>query len=435
MSVDILYANDCPGEYPDSYYVASSTPLAAQPTLDENIRCDVCVVGGGYMGLSSALHLAEAGYDVVLLEAHRIGWGASGRNGGQVGSGQRVEQDDLEGMLGSATAQKLWQIGEDSKDLVRSLIDRHNIDAEYKPGIIHAELKAEHVAESHANVEHLRNRYHYDQVETLDRAQISEHLGTDVYHGGSLDKGAGHVHPLKFALGLAQAALAAGVRIFEKTQVMELIDGDPAIVRTSKGEINAKFVVLGCNGYLGRLQPKVAARVMPINNYILATEPLGEELARSLIRDDVAVGDSKFVINYYRMSNDHRLLFGGGESYSYQFPEDIAGLVRRHMLSVYPQLQNTKIDYAWGGTLGVTVNRLPHIERLSNNMLSASGFSGHGVAMATLAGQLCSEAIATTAERFDLMASVPTWPFPGGATLRTPLLKLAMTWYSLRDRL
>ncbi|MGB0865100.1 MAG: NAD(P)/FAD-dependent oxidoreductase [Granulosicoccaceae bacterium] len=435
MSVDILYANDRRGEYPDSYYAASCELLPTRPELAESIECDVCVVGGGYMGLSSALHLAEAGYDVVLLDAHRVGWGASGRNGGQVGSGQRVEQDALEAQLGQEAAQQLWQIGEDSKALVRSLIEHHCIDAEYKPGIIHAELKASAVAESHEYAEHLHKHYGYDQVEPLDRRQICEHLGTEAYHGGSLDKGAGHVHPLKFALGLAQSAMQAGVRVFEKTQVLQLDEGEPALVHTASGQVRAKFVVLGCNGYLGKLQSRVAARVMPINNYIVATEPLGKEQARSLIRDDVAVGDSKFVINYYRLSDDHRLLFGGGESYSYNFPRDIAGLVRKHMLTVYPQLQNTKIDYAWGGTLGVTVNRLPHVERLSPNILSASGFSGHGVAMATLAGQLCSEVISTTAERFDVMASVPTWPFPGGAALRSPLLKLAMTWYSLRDRL
>lgn len=435
MSVDVLYANDRPGEYPDSYYHATATPLAPQPALQDAIGCDVCVVGGGYMGLSTALHLAESGYDVVLLEAHRFGWGASGRNGGQVGSGQRVEQDTLEAQYGMEKAQKLWQIGEQSKQLVQSLIQRHNIDAEYKPGIIHADLKASQVGESHAYVEHLQKHYNYSQIEPLSRQQICEQLGTEVYQGGALDKGSGHLHPLKFALGLAQAVLAAGVRVFEKSQVTELIEGEPATLKTATGQVSSKFVVLGCNGYLGNLQRKVAARVMPINNYILATEPLGRDLARQLIRDDVAVGDSKFVINYYRLSSDHRLLFGGGESYSYRFPKDIAALVQKHMLSVYPQLSNTKIDYAWGGTLGITVNRLPHFERIGPNILSASGFSGHGVAMATLAGQLCSEAIATTAERFDLMASIPSWPFPGGAALRTPLLKLAMSWYAMRDKL
>ena len=435
MSVDVLYANDRPGEYPDSYYHATANLLAPQPELEEDIVCDVCVIGGGYMGLTTALHLAEAGFDVALLEAHRVAWGASGRNGGQVGSGQRVEQDDLEKQFGFDKALSLWQLGEDSKNLVRSLIAKHQIDAEYKSGIIHADLESKDVSSTHDYVDLLRERYSYENIEALNHEQIRNHLGSEAYFGGYLDTGSGHLHPLKFALGLAEAALKAGVRVFEKTQVIELQEGDPAQVLTSKGCVSAKFVVLGCNGYLGKLHQRVAARVMPINNYIIATESLGKDLARSLIRDDVAVGDSKFVINYYRLSNDHRLLFGGGESYSYKFPTDISGLVQKHMLSVYPQLRQCKIDYAWGGTLGITVNRLPHVTRLSANILSASGFSGHGVAMATLAGQLCSEAIATTAKRFDLMASLPTWPFPGGATLRTPLLKLAMSWYALRDKL
>lgn len=435
MSFDILYANDRPGEYPDSYYHATASLLTPQPELEDNIACDVCVIGGGYMGLTTALHLAEAGFEVALLEAHRVGWGASGRNGGQVGSGQRVEQDDLEKQFGLEKALSLWQLAEDSKNLVRSLISRHQIDAEYKPGIIHAELDSKDVPASHEYVDLLCERYSYKNIEALNEQQIRQHLGSEAYFGGYLDTGSGHLHPLKFALGLAKAALNAGVRIFEKTQVTELQEGDPAQVLTSRGRVSAKFVVLGCNGYLGKLHKHVAARVMPINNYIVATEPLGKDLARSLIRDDVAVGDSKFVINYYRLSNDHRLLFGGGESYSYKFPTDISGLVRKHMLSVYPQLRDCRIDYAWGGTLGITVNRLPHVTRLSANILSAGGFSGHGVAMATLAGQLCSEAIATTAQRFDLMASLPTWPFPGGAALRTPLLKLAMSWYALRDKL
>lgn len=435
MSLDVLTANDRMGEYPDSYYHASANLLPRQTSLQSAIECDVCVVGAGYTGLSAALHLAEQGFDVVVLDAHRVGWGASGRNGGQVGSGQRVDQDALERMVGSSKAQQLWQLGEDSKHLVRSLIEKHAIDAEYKPGIIHADLKTNEVAESHEYVELLRKSYSYSEVEPLDKKQIRDHLGTEVYFGGSIDHGAGHVHPLKYVLGLAEAALKAGVRVFEQSRVQSIQPGDPVTLLTEQGQVRAKYVVLGCNGYLGELHSRVAARVMPINNFVIATEPLGDAVARELIRDDVAVGDSKFVINYYRLSSDNRMLFGGGESYSYKFPKDIAALVRRHMLSVYPQLETKKIDYAWGGTLGITVNRLPHVERLSQNTLSASGFSGHGVAMATLAGKLCSDAIATTAKQFDVMASVPTWPFPGGATLRTPLLKMAMTWYALRDKL
>ncbi|MFA5538446.1 MAG: FAD-binding oxidoreductase, partial [Gemmobacter sp.] len=195
----------------------------------------------------------------------------------------------------------------------------------------------------------------------------------------------------------------------------------------------AGHVVLACNGYLGGLEPQVAARVMPINNFIIATEPLGGR-ATEILSEPVAVADTRFVVNYWRLSEDGRLLFGGGESYGYRFP-DIVRTVRRPMLQVYPQLADARIDHAWGGTLAITMNRLPCFARPHPNVLSASGYSGHGVAMATMAGKVLAEAVAGRAGRFDLMAGLPAARFPGGGALRWPLLVLAMTWYSLRDRL
>ena len=245
--------------------------------------------------------------------------------------------------------------------------------------------------------------------------------------------GSGHIHPLRYALGLARACLQAGVMIYEQTRVTDIHEGAPATVKTEQGQVVADYVVLGCNGYLGRMQKHVAARVMPINNFIAATEPLDDPDA--VLRDGYAVADSKFVINYFRLSEDNRMLFGGGESYGYKFPADIAATVRKPMAEIFPQLANARIDYAWGGTLGITLNRMPHFERLSGNILSLSGFSGQGVAMATMAGKIAAEAIAGQAEKFDLMANVPTHRFPGGATLRWPLLVLAMVWYGMLDRL
>ncbi len=433
--MDLLTINDRPGTYPDSYYTATGHFLDRFAPLAGEITCDVCVVGGGYTGLSTALHLAERGYDVVLLEAQRLGFGASGRNGGQVGSGQRVEQDELEAMVGRAHAHELWDIGQESKAIVRELIDRHNIDCAYKPGVMHAELKPRHLHHTYAYVDKLKTEYGYEEIEPLDGPAIRAALGTDAYCGGSMDWGAGHLHPLNFALGLARAARDAGVRMFEETRVTKIDHGDPALVHTDKGQVRAKFVALGCNGYLGDMEPAVATRVMPINNFIVATEPLGEDTARSLIRDDVAVADSKFVVNYYRLSEDNRLLFGGGESYGYKFPADLAAKARAPMLEIYPQLKDARIDYAWGGTLGITMNRMPDFRRVTPNILSASGYSGHGVAMATLAGQVMAEAIDGIAGRFDIMAAVPTKRFPGGTMMRLPLLVLAMTWFSLRDKL
>ena len=433
--MDLLTVNDRQGEYPSSYYTASANPLEKFPALQGSETCDVCVIGAGYTGLSTALHLAERGYDVILLEAQRLGFGASGRNGGQVGSGQRVEQGELEKMVGKDHARQLWDMGEESKSSVRELIAKYGIDCGYKSGVLHTELKRKHLHHTYDYVEKLQTEYGYDQIEFMEEASLRSALGTNAYCGGSMDWGAGHLHPLNFALGLARACQAAGVRIFEETKVTEIKRGEPAEVISATGSVSAKFIALGANGYLGNLEPQVSSHVMPINNFIVATEPLGEEGARALIRDDVAVADSKFVVNYFRMSEDNRLLFGGGESYGYKFPENLIEKARKPMLEIYPQLRDTRIDYAWGGTLGITMNRMPDFRRLSPNILSASGYSGHGVAMATLAGKLMAEAISGTAERFDIMADVPIKRFPGGATMQLPLLILAMLWFSLRDRL
>ncbi len=435
MSLDLLTANDRQGQYPPSYYAATSKPLDPFPALAGDITCDVCVVGGGYTGLSAALHLAERGYDVVLLDAQRVGFGASGRNGGQVGTGQRVDIDVLEKKVGTDVAKILWHLSLESVALVRNLIDEHAIDVTFYPGIIEAAHTPKLAREYHEYAEHLQKTYGYDQITPLSRGDILSMMDTRAYYGGSLDLGSGHLHPLRYALGLARAAVNAGVRVFENSKVTEVTKADPAVVGTAEGNVTANFVVLGCNGYLGDLDQVVASKVMPINNFIVATEPLDADTAAGLICDNRAVADSKFVIDYYRLSDDNRLLFGGGESYGYRFPKDIAATVRKPMLQVYPQLKNTRIDYAWGGTLGITINRMPHFARLSPNVLTASGYSGHGVAMATLGGKIAAEAIAGQAERFDVVAKVPTPTFPGGATLRWPLLVAAMIWYGLRDRL
>ncbi|SFC46825.1 NAD(P)/FAD-dependent oxidoreductase [Tropicimonas isoalkanivorans] len=434
--MDLLTANDRPGEYPQSYYAAHAKPLPPFPAAEGDVRCDVCVVGGGFTGLSAAFHLAERGFNVVLLEAQRVGFGASGRNGGQVWAGQRMDQDALEAAQGHDDARTLWDISLDAVDLVRKLTARPEMEGcTYHAGLIHADHRARFVPETQAYVETLRERYDYRHVRFLGREEIRSIIGTDAYHGGFLDTNSGHLDPLRFALGLARMAASAGVRIFERSKVTGLEPGAPARLRTDSATVTADHVVLGCNGYLGDLDPHVAARVMPINNFIVATEPMTAEQQASIIRGGYAVGDSRFVVNYYRFSEDRRLLFGGGENYSYRFPTDIRKKVSKPMLELFPHLKDTKLDYAWGGTLAITMNRMPHFARRAGNVLSLSGYSGHGVAMGTLAGQIAAEAIAGQAERFDVMARVPTPRFPGGSSLRSPLLALAMLWYSLRDRI
>lgn len=433
--MDILTINDRPGTYPDSFYKATAALPEPAPQAKGDIRADVCVVGGGFTGLSAALHLRRAGLDVVLLDASRLGFGASGRNGGQVNTGQRVEQLALEKMVGLGKAKELWHVGLDSVELVRDLVRDSGEDCQIVPGILHADHRARFADETRHYVDHLRETYGYDQISYLDRGAIRAEIGSEDYHAGSLDMGSFHLHPLRYALALAKLAREAGVRIFENSRMLDYTPGSPVQVRTEQAVIRADHLLLGLNGYHNNIAGPLARRVMPINNFIAVTEPLGEARARSLIANDYAVGDSRFVINYYRLSRDHRMIFGGGESYGYRFPRDLAGKVRGPMAEVFPQLRDARIDYAWGGTLGITMSRLPHFERIEGNILSASGFSGHGVAMGSLAGKMMAEAVAGQAGRFDMMAELPTAPFPGGPMLRSPLLVAAMLWYALRDKL
>ncbi|WP_149140333.1 NAD(P)/FAD-dependent oxidoreductase [Gemmobacter caeruleus] len=430
--MNLLYANDRPGEYPASYYAATRAELAPFAPLRGEVRADVCIVGAGYTGLSAALHLAQSGLRVVVLEAHRVGFGASGRNGGQVGSGMRLDQVAMERIAGRENAHRYWAMAEEAKALVKGLITEHALPCTFHPGVAHACWHDREVRDTHAYAEKLHRDYGYDQLEPLDRAGIRALIGSEAYKGGEIDHGAGHVHPLNYAIGLAQAATRAGAVLHEASPVHRIDHGAKVTVASDRGRVVADHVLLACNGYLGGLDRQVAAKVMPINNFILATEPLVDPAA--ILSRPVAVADTKFVVNYWRLSEDNRLLFGGGESYGWKFP-DIVKTVSKPMLEVYPQLKGVKIDHAWGGTLAITMNRLPCFTRVAPNVLSASGYSGHGVAMATLAGKLMAEAIRGQAERFDLMAALPQPRFPGGVALRWPLLVAAMTWFSLRDRL
>ncbi|MDF1726571.1 MAG: FAD-binding oxidoreductase [Sulfitobacter sp.] len=432
--MNLLYANDRRGEYPPSWYAATATPLPRFDMLKGSARADVCVIGAGYTGLSAALHLAEAGRKVILLEAQRVGFGASGRNGGQLGSGQRVEQDALDRMLGRASADRLWALGEEAKALVVSLIEKHQIDCHLKPGIAHTGSTDREVRDLHDYARHLQDRYGYEAVSTLDRDQLQAVCPSPDYRGGLLDMGAWHLHPLNLALGLARACEKAGVEIHELSPVHNIGGGKTPKVKTESGEVTADHVVLACNGYLGGLNRKVSSRVMPINNFIAATEPLGAGV-KDVLPMDVAVADCKFVVNYFRLSHDNRLLFGGGESYGYRFPQNIAAKVHKPMSQIFPHLRDVRIDYAWGGTLAITMKRMPYLARLTPRILSASGYSGHGVGNAVQAGQLMAQAIEGQSDGFDTMSAIPATPFPGGGAFRTPLLALAMSWYSLRDRL
>lgn len=432
--MNLLYANDTRGAYPASWYAATATPLARFAPLKGATKADVCVIGGGYTGLSAALHLAQAGRDVVLLDAQRVGFGASGRNGGQLGTGQRMDQDALETLVGLDAARQLWTLAEEAKALVKDLIAKHQIDCHLKPGVAHTASTQADVDALFKYADHLEKHYGYTQTEVLDRTALQTVCPSPDYLGGVLDMGAAHLHPLNFALGLAKAADAAGARLHEGSAVHHIEEGKTLKIQTDAGHVIADHVILACNGYLGGLNRKVAARVMPINNFIAATAPLGDGIKDVLPRD-VAVADSRFVVNYFRLSHDGRLLFGGGESYGYRFPKDIAAKVRKPMSVIFPHLKDVQFDYAWGGTLAITMRRLPYLARVGRNILSASGYSGHGVGTATQAGLLMANAITGQDAGFNTMASLPNTPFPGGPAMRNPLLVLAMSWYAMRDRM
>jgi len=419
----------------DSWYAASADRELAFPLLQGESTADVCIIGGGYTGLSTAIHLRERGYSVVLLEANKVAWGASGRNGGHVGVGQRADQDKLENMLGMEHAQALWKIAVESVDTVADLITRFNIDCELKRGNMHVATRASENEELRGHAEHLQTVYNYQEIRYAEPSEVAQLTSGKGFHGATIDTRSKHLHPLKYAQGLAQAAISLGATIFEKSRVLSYTEGTEVRVKTAAGEVKAKYLVLACNGYLEKLEPRSAGRIMPINNFMLATEPLGEELARQLIRNDTSMSDTLFVINYWKLSADNRLLFGGGENYTKRFPADIKNFVRKYMLRIYPELANTRIDYGWGGTLAVTMNRMPDFGRLSAQVFYAHGYSGHGVPIATMAGKLLAEAISGSAERFDVMADIPTRSFPGGTLLRWPGLVAGMLFYSLRDRL
>ena len=422
-------------EHVSSYYAATANFDRPYPQLGDSLRADVCVIGGGYTGVSAALNLAERGYKVVLLETARIGWGASGRNGGELFNGMRKSPEDLETLVGKEQARRLWDFGLEAVEQVCERVQRHNIACDLKPGIVVAAAKPAHAGDLKRRAAKLQEEYGYDKVRYLEREEVREMIGTARFHGGDLDTGCWHLHPLNLVQGLAAAATRAGAELFEQSRVLSYAQAQPAMVRTERGEVQADFVVLACDAYLEGLEPRIESRVLPIHNFMLATEPLSEVAAKSLLPDDVAVADTKFVVNYWRLSGDRRLLFGGGENYSTRYPADIRRFVRRFMLKVYPRLAGIRIDYGWGGTVGVTMKRLPHLGRLGPNVYFAQGYSGQGIALSNFAGKLLAEVISGTAERFDVLASLPVPAFPGGTLLRQPAMVLGMLYYSLLDRL
>lgn len=424
-----------PAAYPPSWYAASAEPLPPQPRLEGDLDADVCILGAGYVGLSAALELAEAGYRVVVLEAQRIGWGASGRNGGQVIFGFGCGEAKLAALLGREDARKLFDWSVEGVQLIHERRGRYGIDCDWRDGHMHVAIKPRQVTELQGWQRELEHDYGYP-LPWWDREQLRAQLDSPRYLGGLYDARSGHLHPLKYALGLGRAALAAGVRIFEDSAVLDITHGPRPQLRTAHGTVRGDFAILGGNALVKGVAPELDRKIMPVGTYIAATRPLGEARARALIRNDMAVADMNWALDYFRLSADHRLLFGGRASYSNFQPPNLPWVMARRLRKVFPQLSDEPFEHVWGGTIDISFNRAPHWGRIGQgNVYFAQGFSGHGVAAAGLAGRVIAEAVRGQSERLDVFARIPHLDFPGGRTFRTPMLVTAMAWYKLRDAL
>lgn len=419
----------------NSYYQATANATPGYPALQGDAVADVCVIGGGVAGCATALFLAQRGYRVVLLEAAGIGFGASGRSGGQLLPGYSSGQAPIKAQLGAATARQLWDLSVAAVQLSTELIQTHHIDCDLHFGHLNTAIKPRQLTDLRQYQQELEDQYHYPSLRLLARAELHDWLATDRYCAALYDSASAHVHPLNYTLGLAGAAATAGVQIHEHSPVTN-ISGDHTVrIATAQGVVTAQQAVLCCNTYVGALAKPLAQRIMPVGTYIVATEVLGSERIRALMPNNVAVADTNFILDYFRRSADHRLLFGGRVSYSGRDFLNTAAATRKRMVQVFPQLRDLRIEYSWGGMLDITLNRAPDFGRLQNNIYYLQGFSGHGMALAGMAGKLVAEAVAGQAERFDMFTQLKHRHFPGGQALRTPALMLAMLWYRLRDLL
>lgn len=419
-----------------SYYAASSNRRLDYPPLRGELRADVCIVGGGFSGLNTAIELANRGFSVVLLEAHKIGWGASGRNGGQLirGVGHGVEQ--FAPVIGAEGVRQLKLMGLEAVEIVRRRVEQFAIDCDLTWGYCDLANKPSHLDGFAADKAELESLGYRHPLRLLQPQQMHEVVGSERYVGGMIDMGSGHLHPLNLALGEAAAAQSLGVQLFEDSTVTRIDYGSEVRVHTAQGSVRAAQLVLGCNAYLGQLNPTLGGKVLPAGSYVIATEPLSVAEAKALIPQNMALCDQRVALDYYRLSADRRLLFGGACHYSGRDPADIAGYMRPKMLAVFPHLKDVRIDYQWGGMIGIGANRLPQIGRLKDqaNVYYAQAYSGHGVNATHLAGKLLAEAIAGQAGGgFDLFARVPHMTFPGGRYLRSPLLALGMLWHRLKE--
>ena len=413
-----------------SFYRSSVEDLNSQDQLTSDIDVDICVIGGGLTGISSAINLSKKGYSVILCEARKIGWGASGRNGGQLGIGMRKDQFTIEKKLGLKHAKELWSLGLEAVEDVKNLIKENEIDCHLVNGVMSTACFEKDIDEYKFEIEHMAKNYDFEGYQFFNKEKIREEINSKMYLAGLLNSGSYHLNPLKLTLGLAKVAQKNKVKIFENTPIEKIREeGDRVQVMSKKGLIRANQVVVACNGYLDSILGSKKNKFMPINNYVVATEPLGEKRARQIIKNNYAVCDTRFIIDYYRFSEDWRMIFGGGETFTSNFVKNATSFVSKRMIKVFPQLQNVKIDYSWGGTLAITVNRLPHFGTLMNNKVSyAFGYSGHGLALSVLAGKLIGENIHGDHERFKFFSDINHMSIPLGSIFRRPIYSSAILY-------
>jgi len=417
-----------------SWYAATANAAPERPALEGEVSCDVCVVGAGFTGISAALHLAEQGLSVVVLEAVKVGYGASGRNGGQIVNSYSRDMDVIEEKYGQDTARALGDMAFEGNRIIRERVERYAIDCDLKDGNLFAACNARQMQGLHEH-KALWERYGYRQLELLEGEAVKREVNSDRYTGALVDHGGGHLHPLNLVLGQAAAIEALGGRLFEYSPVTGVTHGAPVVVHTAMGRVTAARVVMAGNAYLKGVLPEIEGRSMPCGTQIITTEPLDEARARALLPNDLAVEDCNYLLDYFRLTADNRLLYGGGVNYGGSDPADITAVIRPKMLTTFPSLDDVEVDYAWSGTFLMTLNRLPQFGVINDSVYYAQGYSGHGVTCTHLAGKLIAEVMTGREQRFDAFAGLPHLPFPGGRLLRVPLSAIGAWYYQVRDRL
>jgi len=423
------------GAYPGSYYAASANAAPDRPALSGQVEGDIGIIGAGYTGLSAGLHLAEKGYQVRILEGARVGWGASGRNGGQIVNGLNAGLDVIERRYGQETAGFIGKMVQEGASIIRERVKTYDIRCDLKNGNIFAAISPKQMYELDAK-QALWRRHGMDDHELLDKQAIRRHVGSEVYEGGMIDHSGGHLHPLNLALGEAAAFEKNGGIIHEMSPAISVDDeGATPIVKTAAGEMRCKTLLLCGNAYLGSVVRALTPRIMPVSTQIIATEPLGMDRAGELLPTDLCVEDLRYILDYYRLSADRRLLFGGGTVYGGTDPADIEAKLRPHMEKIFPALKGVAIDYAWSGNFALSFSRLPQLGRLGDKVYFAHGYSGHGVTGSHLFGRILAEAVHGDQSRFDVFAKLPWFPFPGGRLFRVPYSVMGSWWYGLRDAL